>query len=89
MTSLQHPQSIRHFQSLCDAFQELTHRYHSPYELLLYADGYLHALRRSEVLDSRELLKLETLIDRWILDPSSFIGPNGDMGTLFRQPELN
>ena len=88
MKSLQHPQAIRHFQSLCDACQQLTHHYHSPSELRLYADGYLHALRRSESLDSRELAKLETLIDRWILDPSSFIGPDGDMGTLFRQPEL-
>ena len=87
MTTLQHPQAIRHFQSLCDACQELTHRYHTPSELRLYADGYLHALRRSESLDSREMAKLETLIDRWILDPSSFIGPDGDVGTLFRQPE--
>jgi hypothetical protein len=88
MTSLQHPRAIRHFQSLCDACQELTHRYHTPSELRLYADGYLHALRRSESLDPREIAKLETLIDRWILDPSSFIGPDGDVGTLFRQPEL-
>jgi len=88
MTSLQHPRAIRHFQSLCDACQELTHRYHTPSELRLYADGYLHALRRSESLDPREIAKLEALIDRWILDPSSFIGPDGDLGTLFRQPEL-
>ena len=88
MTTLQHPQAIRHFQSLCDACQELTHRYHSPSELRLYADGSLHALRRSESLDSREMAKLEALIERWILDPSSFIGPDGDVGTLFRQPEL-
>ena len=46
MTSLDDPESIRHFQSLCDACQELTTRYHSPSELRLYADGYLHALRR-------------------------------------------
>jgi len=88
MTSLQDPQAIRHFQSLCDACQELTHRYHGPSELRLYADGYLHALRRSDSLDPRELSKLELLIERWILDPSSFIGPDGDIGTLFRQPEL-
>lgn len=88
MTSLQDPQAIRHFQSLCDACQELTHRYHGPSELRLYADGYLHALRRSDSLDPRELAKLELLIERWILDPSSFIGPDGDIGTLFRQPEL-
>ena len=88
MTSLQDPQAIRHFQSLCDACQELTHRYHGPSELRLYADGYLHALRRSDSLDPRELAKLELLIERWILDPSSFIGPDGDIGMLFRQPEL-
>ena len=88
MTSLDDPDAIRHFQSLCDACQELTTRYHSPSELRLYADGYLHALRRSDSLDPRELAKLELLIERWILDPSSFIGPDGDIGTLFRQPEL-
>jgi hypothetical protein len=54
MTSLQHPEAIRHFQSLCDACQELTHRYHSPAELRLYADGYLHALRKTGSLEPRE-----------------------------------
>ncbi|MFM7454359.1 MAG: DUF6761 family protein, partial [Cyanobium sp.] len=49
MTALQHPDAIRHFQSLCDACQELAHRHHSPAELRLYADGYLHALRRTAV----------------------------------------
>ena len=86
MTSLQHPEAIRHFQSLCDACQELTTRYHGPSELRLYADGYLHALRRTGDLDPRELSKLETLIERWILDPSSFIGPDGDVSALYRHP---
>ena len=48
---LQHPEAIRHFQALCDACQELTIRYHGPSELRLYADGYLHALRRTGDLD--------------------------------------
>ena len=87
MTSLQHPEAIRHFQSLCDACQELTHRYHSPSELRLYADGYLHALRKTGSLEPREQARLEGLVDRWILDPSSFIGPDGDLSTLFRQPQ--
>ena len=88
MTSLDDPNSIRHFQSLCDACQELTTRYHSPSELRLYADGYLHALRKSGSLDPRQQHRLEQLIDRWILDPSSFIGPDGDTRTLFmRQPQ--
>ena len=51
MTALQNPDSIRHFQSLCDACQDLASRYHSPSELRLYADGYLHALRRTAILD--------------------------------------
>ncbi|MFZ9228466.1 MAG: DUF6761 family protein [Prochlorococcaceae cyanobacterium] len=83
MTALQHPDAIRHFQSLCDACQELAHRYHSPAEMRLYADGYLHALRRTAVLDPLSQRRLEELIDRWILDPSSFVGPDGDPRTLF------
>ena len=59
MTALDDPVAIRHFQSLCDACQELTNRYHSPSELRLYADGYLHALRRSATLDPRVLHRLE------------------------------
>ena len=77
MTALQHPDAIRHFQSLCDACQELAHRYHSPSELRLYADGYLHALRRTSVLDHQSQRRLEGLIDRWIQDPSGFSGPDG------------
>ena len=83
MTSLENPDAIRHFQSLCDACQELTTRYHSPSELRLYADGYLHALRRAGALDPREQHRLEQFIDRWILDPSSIIGPDGDVSTLY------
>tara|TARA_B100000700_G_scaffold250349_1_gene280978 strand:- start:224 stop:535 length:312 start_codon:yes stop_codon:yes gene_type:complete len=87
MTSLDNPDLIRHFQSLCDACQELTTRYHSPSELRLYADGYLDALRKCKQFDRREQDKLEKLVDRWILDPSSFIGPNGDIGDLFYKKE--
>ncbi len=85
MTYLKHPDSIRHFQSLCDACQELTTRHHSPYELKLYADGYLHALRRNGQLDQREQIKLEELVERWIKDPSSFIGPDGEISSLFQK----
>ena len=88
MTALDDPEAIRHFQSLCDACQELTNRYHSPSALRLYADGDLHALRRSSTLDPRVQHRLEQLIDRWILDPSSFVGPDGDLSTLYmRQPQ--
>ncbi|CAK6694902.1 DUF6761 family protein [Synechococcus sp. BA-124 BA4] len=83
MTALQNPDAIRHFQSICDACQDLASRYHSPSELRLYADGYLHALRRSSVLQPLDQRRLEDLIDRWIMDPSSFIGPDGNLSTLF------
>ena len=83
MTALQHPDAIRHFQSLCDACQELANRYYGPADLRLYADGYLHALRRTAVLDPIAQRRLEELVDRWILDPSSFMGPDGDPRILF------
>jgi hypothetical protein len=83
MTALQHPDAIRQFQSLCDALQSLADRYHSPSELRLYADGYLHALRRTSVLDHQSQRRLEELIDRWIQDPSSFVGPDGDPSRLY------
>ena len=82
---LQHPDAIRHFQSLCDACQELASRYHGASDLRLYADGYLHALRRTAVLDPLSQRRLEELVDRWIMDPSSFIGPDGDPRTLFQR----
>jgi len=88
MTSFDAPETIKHFQSICDACQELTSRYHSPSELRIYADGYLHSLRNCKRLDSRDKAKLEAIIDRWIMDPSSFIGPDGDINTLFFQREI-
>ena len=87
MTSFDAPETIKHFQSICDACQELTSRYHSPSELRLYADGYLHSLRNCKRLRSRDQEKLERLIDRWIMDPSSFIGTDGDINKLFFQKE--
>ncbi len=77
------PEAIKHFQSVCDACQELISRYHSPSELKIYVDGYMHALRKSSKLNIRDQQKLEILLDRWILDPSSFISPRGDINDLF------
>ncbi len=87
MTSFDAPEAIKHFQSICDACQELTSRYHSPTELRIYADGYLHSLRNCKRLGPRDQEKLEALIDRWIMDPSSFIGPDGDINNLFFKRE--
>ncbi len=87
MTSFDSPEGIKHFQSICDACQELTSRYHSPSELRIYTDGYLHSLRNCKRLGPRDQEKLEALIDRWIMDPSSFVGPDGDINNLFFQKE--
>ena len=78
MTSFENPKAIRHFQSICDGCQELVTRYHPPSDLNLYSDGYLQALRNCSSLEQKDQEKLERLIERWILDPSSFIDPGGD-----------
>ena len=79
MTSFDNPRAIRHFQSICDSCQDLVSRFHTPSDLRLFCDGYLQALRNCSTLGQRDQDKLESLIERWILDPSSFIDP-GDEG---------
>ncbi len=85
MTSqaFQDPASIRHFQSICDACQQLINTFHTPAEIRIYTDGYLHALRKLRILPPKDQDKLEKLMERWLLDPSSFLGPDGDMNNLF------
>ena len=78
MTSFENPKAIRHFQSICDSLQDLVSRFHSPSDLKLYSDGYLQGLRNCSALEQRDQEKLEKLIERWILDPSSFIEPGSD-----------
>ena len=78
MTSFENPKAIRHFQSICDRCQDLVSRFHAPSDLQLYCDGYLQALRNCSALEQRDQDKLERLIERWILDPSSFIDPEND-----------
>ena len=78
MTLFENPKAIRHFQSICDNCQDLVSRFHPPSDLKLYTDGYLQALRNCNGLEQKELEKLEMLMERWILDPSSFIEPDGN-----------
>ena len=78
MTSFENPIAIRHFQSVCDACQDLVTQFHTPSDLKLYSDGYLQALRNSNTLEPSDQQKLERLIERWIIDASSFINPDGD-----------
>ncbi|WP_320664685.1 DUF6761 family protein [Prochlorococcus sp. MIT 1223] len=88
MTSFDAPETIRHFQSICDACQDLVSKYHTQSDLRLYADGYLNALRNCRNLERKDQEKLEKVIEKWILDPSSFIGPDGDIRNLFFQKEF-
>ena len=83
MTSFENPKAIRHFQSICDSCQDLVTRFHTPSDLKLYSDGYLQALRNCNSLEQKDQDKLERLITRWILDPSNFIGPDGEPKRLF------
>ena len=83
MTSFEDPVANRHFQSICDSCQDLVTRFHTPADLKLYSEGYLQALRNSNALEPKDQEKLERLIDRWILDPSSFINPDGGMNKGF------
>ena len=78
MTSFENPVAIRHFQSICDSCQDLVTRFHTPSDLKLFSDGYLQALRNCNSLEPNDQRKLERLIQRWILDPSSFINPDAD-----------
>ena len=78
MTSFENPKAIRHFQSICDSCQDLGNHFYTQSDLKLYSDGYLQALRNCSTLEQRDQEKLERLIQRWILDPSSFIDPEGD-----------
>ena len=83
MTSFENPKAIRHFQSICDSCQDLVTSFHNPSDLRLYSDGYLQALRNCNTLGRRDQEKLESLIERWILDPSSFIDPEGGINKGF------
>ena len=77
MKLFENPKAFRHFQSICDNLQDLVTRFHTPSDLKLYSDGYLQALRNCNGLEPKDQEKLEGLIERWILDPSSFIDPEG------------
>ncbi len=83
MTSFENPKAIRHFQSICDNCQDLVTRFHTPADLKLYSDGYLQGLRNCSSLEQSDQEKLERLIERWILDPSSFIAPERDENKSF------
>ena len=86
MTSFENPKAIRHFQSI--AIVARLGYLHTPSDLKLYSDGYLQALRNCNSLGQGDQDKLERLIERWILDPSSFIDPDGTKKRFFLKKDL-
>ena len=83
MTSFENPMAIRHFQSICDNCQNLINQYHTQSDLKLFSDGYLQALRNSNSLEQKDQEKLERIVNRWILDPSSFMNPKDKSNNQF------
>lgn len=66
---------IRHYQRLTDALAEQYNRGYRQDELRLFLDGYLAALRHSNVLEPFLIHRLEEEAVRYLYDPSSFETP--------------
>ncbi|GAB4156243.1 MAG: hypothetical protein Fur0046_36140 [Cyanobacteria bacterium J069] len=72
---LQDAQIIRFYQRLTDALNDQWQRGYRFDELRLYLDGYLAALRHSNVVEPYLIHQLEEEATRYLYDPSSFIEP--------------
>ncbi|WP_287130294.1 DUF6761 family protein [Candidatus Cyanaurora vandensis] len=70
---LQDPQTIRHYQRLTDNLAELFYRGYRSEELRLFCNGYITALRHSQILESYEVNRLEQEIERCVRDPESLV----------------
>jgi hypothetical protein len=69
---LQDPKTIRHYQRLTDALVDLWERGYRFDELRLYVDGYITALRHSQVLEAFDVHHLEGEVLRYLYDVSNF-----------------
>ena len=65
-------QTIRHYQRLTDALVDMWNRGYRSEELRLYLDGYLAALRQSNVLEPFLIHRLEAEATRFLSDPFNF-----------------
>lgn len=65
-------QTIRYYQRLTDALVDMWNRGYRSEELRLYLDGYLAALRQSNVLESFLIHRLEEEATRFLYDPFNF-----------------
>ncbi|MGI0486075.1 DUF6761 family protein [Pantanalinema rosaneae CENA516] len=73
---LQDTLTIRHYQQLTDSLVELWNRGYRYDDLRMYVDGYLAALRHTNVLEPYLIHRLEDEVTRYIYDPSNFENPN-------------
>ena len=65
-------QTIRYYQKLTDALVELWNRGYRFDDLRLYIDGYLAALRQTNILEPHLIHRLEEEVTRYMYDTSNF-----------------
>ena len=78
---LQDTQTIRYYQRLTDALTELWSRGYRSDDMRLYLDGYLAALRHSDVIEPYLIHRLEAEATRYLYDPSNFEVPEPEPET--------
>ncbi|TVQ21997.1 MAG: hypothetical protein EA367_04885 [Leptolyngbya sp. DLM2.Bin15] len=76
---LQDAQAIRHYQRITDALTEQWNRGYRLDELRLYLDGYLAALRNSNVIEPYLVHRLEDEAVRYLFDTSNFAVPEPEL----------
>jgi hypothetical protein len=69
---LQTIETVGYYQKITDALVEMWHRGYRFDDLRLYLDGYLAALRSTNVLESYQINRVEEEVMRYIYDPSNF-----------------
>lgn len=69
---LQQTETIRHYQKITDAVGEMWNRGYRFDDLRMYLDGYLAALRTTNVIEAYQISRLEEEAVRYIYDPSNF-----------------
>ncbi|NET37111.1 MAG: hypothetical protein F6K19_34655 [Cyanothece sp. SIO1E1] len=75
---LQDAQTIRYYQRITDTLVEQWNRGYRPDELRLFIDGYLSALRHSNVIEPYLISRLEEEVTRYLYDPSNFATPESE-----------
>ncbi|MEA5580602.1 DUF6761 family protein [Nodularia harveyana UHCC-0300] len=70
---LQDTQTIRYYQRITDAFVELSNRGYRTDDLRMYLDGYLAALRQSNIIEPILIHRLEEEARRYLYDASNFV----------------